>query len=301
MIDLFHNHRHFYKYTTGDTASKIIDSGNFRWNAPSLFNDPFDHQAGFKLEIEEADFAKLVTESIQRIVFGGAEPVPCTDNCLNAISILCREKYKKSGDKDSLMRKIHEGSLLSAARMQASFSQMNNKILGIFNNSRVFCVTERQDNIVMWSHYADEHRGAVFKLRCLDELDNGLLKARKVDYTDQFIQFPTDAYAMHITGEKPIDLNLLVDKFAFTKHIDWKYEQEWRVRLPLLNVVADNPYYDRPENPKSFDSLYLGCRMLPEEADKIIQLCKLKMPHIKVYKAIMSSHSFSLDFIEINK
>jgi Protein of unknown function (DUF2971) len=299
MIDPYHNLKHFYKYTSSETALKVVKNRSFRWSAPSLFNDPFDHQTGFKLEIDEADFAKKLTESIERLVFGELEPEQCTNNHLNTICLLWRE-YKNSSNKDGLMQKVREATVISAAKMQASFSNMNSDILQTLNNSRIFCVTERKDNLVMWSHYADEHRGVVFKLRCLDELDNRLLAAKKVDYTDQFIQFPTDDYAMHVTGEKPIDLNHSANKMAYLKHIDWKYENEWRVRLPLLNVVTDRKYDDWSENPKSFDSVYLGCRMLPEKAEKIIQLCAKKMPLIKIYKAVMSKHSFSLDFVQIN-
>lgn len=106
----------------------------------------------------------------------------------------------------------------------------------------------------MWSHYAEEHRGVVFKLRCIDEIDNTLLAARKVSYTDSFIAFPSaEHYAKHLTDERPIDLVPLCWNIAFTKHIDCAYEREWRVHIALLREPPGDGYATYPENARIFE------------------------------------------------
>ena len=35
-----------------------------------MFNDPFDHRAGFTLDIDDRRFARLFTASIERVVSG---------------------------------------------------------------------------------------------------------------------------------------------------------------------------------------------------------------------------------------
>ena len=49
---------------------------------------------------------------------------------------------------------------------------------------RVFCVSEVNDNILMWSHYAQYHRGVCIRLRVMPEVDNALCAAKKVIYTE---------------------------------------------------------------------------------------------------------------------
>lgn len=151
----------------------------------------------------------------------------------------------------------------------------------------------------MWSHYAEEHRGVVFKLRCIDEIDNTLLAARKVSYTDSFIAFPSaEHYAKHLTGERPIDLVPLCWNIAFTKHIDWAYEREWRVHIALLREPPGDGYATYPENARIFEGIYLGCRMEPEDVRTIFKHVKQHLPDMKVYKADKSRTAFALSFGE---
>ena len=39
---------------------------------------------------------------------------------------------------------------------------------------RIFSVSIKNDNILMWSHYSQNHTGVVFKLKVLPEIDNYL-------------------------------------------------------------------------------------------------------------------------------
>ena len=58
----------------------------------------------------------------------------------------------------------------------------------------------------MWSHYADQHRGVVFQLGCIDEIDNSLFAAQKVTYTNTSPAFASALeYAKHLTGEAVFD------------------------------------------------------------------------------------------------
>ena len=143
---------------------------------------------------------------------------------------------------------MHESSVESLARMRKGIDELNETLQQNLCHSRVFCVSEVHDNVVMWSHYAEVHAGVVFKLRCLDELDNSLLAAMPVEYTEQFLRWPSaESYATHLTGEAPIER--LVWRLATTKHSHWAYESEWRVHIPLLNEPAGDGYLYYEEHP----------------------------------------------------
>jgi hypothetical protein len=152
----------------------------------------------------------------------------------------------------------------------------------------------------MWSHYAEEHRGVVFKLRCDDQLDNTLLAARKVHYTDRFLNFPNaETYTKHLTGEEPFDLLPLIWQIAFTKHADWSYEREWRVHIPLLHEPAGDGYTIYKENPRVFEAIYLGCRMPHEDVTRVVNSVRQYLPNTRVFQGERSNRSFSLEFKDL--
>src|SRR5258707_12514489 len=85
-----HDKSHFFKYTSVGSALKILESRKLRWSAPSLFNDPFDHQATFKFDFSEADFTEHMVAAQERIVFGTDEPRILAEKPLGVLSYLLR-------------------------------------------------------------------------------------------------------------------------------------------------------------------------------------------------------------------
>ena len=83
----------------------------------------------------------------------------------------------------------------------------------------------------MWSHYADEHRGAILEFQPKIELATELLGALEVEYSKEVpVAVTLEQFLLYITGQgpKPHSPNALV-KSAFTKSSDWSYENEWRI------------------------------------------------------------------------
>jgi len=86
----------------------------------------------------------------------------------------------------------------------------------------ILCLSETPQNILMWSHYANSHKGVVIGIdsgilwrRITTSRPGGLLKA---------VQYKTDyPKVKFFKNQKEI-----MDKWFFTKYEDWKYEKEWR-------------------------------------------------------------------------
>lgn len=291
-----HDHSHFFKYTSFETAIRVIESKSFRWSSPTKFNDPFDHQAGFVLNFSPEVFSQSLSSSIERVIFTDIEPSITPTTLFSELTLRLRQIRHKL-PRSEILRDLHKLSAESAATLNDSIGQLNAAVQEHLCHSRVFCVSEKFDNVVMWSHYADQHKGVVFKLRCIDELDNTLLAAKKVQYTDAFLPFPdADAYARHLTGEQPLDFAPLIWNIAYTKHDDWSYEEEWRVHMSLLNEPLGDGYSVYPENPRIFEAIYLGCRMESEEIKSIVDLVHRSLPGTEVFVGSKSAASFTLSF-----
>lgn len=300
MSGRIHDQPHFFKFATQEAALKIIEGKSLKWSSPVEFNDPFDHQAGFVLDLDEEHFARLFTESMLRVIFTDT-PVSVGASRLFTHLLLLMRQARERLPREEIVAQLQESALLAARNLTEGVDGFNAAIQSELLHSRVLCVSEQVDNVVMWSHYADQHRGVAFQLGCIDSIDNRLLAAKRVEYTDRFIAFPSaEEYAQHLTGEQPIDMVSLAWKIAYTKHLDWAYEREWRVHIPLLGEMPSASFsiYDEPA--EVFQAIYLGCRMEPSQVQSVIQTAIKVLPHIKIYRSVPSRTSYALNFELVN-
>jgi hypothetical protein len=57
-------------------------------------------------------------------------------------------------------------------------------VVAQFRNSGIFCATRSKSNLLMWSHYADQHRGAVLGFHPDGTRDSWLCQLEPVNYSD---------------------------------------------------------------------------------------------------------------------
>ncbi len=87
----------------------------------------------------------------------------------------------------------------------------------------MLCFSRRWNNPVLWSHYAEKHRGICFGFDVPDSL------LVEVTYTATRLPLDLDA--------TPLDLKL-VNQWLTTKYEGWSYEEEFRV----FATRTDGPY-----------------------------------------------------------
>lgn len=242
-------------------------------------------------------FPRLLAESCERVLFSDT-PIQGTNKLAVLLGMLRKERDRLPIE--VFRRDMLNDSAESAANFLKLLPDLSDVLKLHFSHSRVFCVSESADHTVMWSHYADEHRGVVFKLRCVEEIDHPLLIAQKVNYSDTFIPFfGADEYASHLTGEGPLDIAELAWKIAFTKHKDWAYEREWRLHKPMLNNPPGDGYSIFPEDERVFEEIYLGCRMSPDHAQRLIDAARTSIPRARIFQTVKSRTGFRLEFQEV--
>jgi len=95
----------------------------------------------------------------------------------------------------------------------------------------LICFSEDWVNPLLWSHYADKHRGI-----CLGfEVDKRIL--RKITYVKE-----RSALRLPLTNET-------ADRVLWTKYWDWKYEEEWRSWLQLDDREEGHYFYHFDSQP----------------------------------------------------
>ena len=293
-----HDRDYFYKLMSADTAKAVLKCSSLRWREPRQFNDPFDHQVSFIFPYTKQEFTEAFFYAVERLVYG-EEPRFVEDTAI-AKMILMLRKIRDRAPKEEILAGLTNGLAETEKQIDQYRANMNSLITVDLNKSRVLCVTEQNDNVVMWSHYADSHKGICLRLQCIPEIDNTLLAARKVEYTTEFPLFPTlDQHIRYYTGEAPIDFAKVLYDIPFMKHKDWRYEKEWRVHVPHSADAEGNGYDDWKENTRVFGAMYLGCRVEPADAAELVEMAKLNYPHMEIYQAKASTKGFLLEFEKV--
>ena len=86
----------------------------------------------------------------------------------------------------------------------------------------ILCFSRRWSNPVMWSHYADRHKGLCLGFDVPDNTD----VFRRVSYTSKRIIPEIDK--LQWVADAPDSAFNYIQQFLFTKFSHWKYEQEVR-------------------------------------------------------------------------
>jgi hypothetical protein len=147
------------------------------------------------------------------------------------------------------------------------------------NDVGITCFSKVHDNILMWSHYADNHKGVVLQIEPSSE---PLIHARAVQYENDYFMFTKESKQNRAEIIKPF----------FQKSKQWEYEQEIRFVCPYGTGLIK---FD----PKDLKAIYFGCRCNDNEIDKVLSIVKLKKHIIKLFKAKKDYNSYRLIFDEI--
>ncbi|MFC1824860.1 DUF2971 domain-containing protein [Thermodesulfobacteriota bacterium] len=310
--EMYHDRKYFYKYVTPETAFKIFHNCKLKYSSPVTFNDPFDVQTKVGYDFEMADMLKSIGDEIYRLLQDENDPVGDTTNHIFMGILKARQNYKKGSRRIpkhvfDVLRKAGDES--AAKQAEQYFENLNSWWRNFVKASRVFCVAEEHDNLLMWAHYAKDHTGAVIKFKCLRELDTVLCIAGKVDYVEKPpVIANRDEYIKYITGQdtQTINHDSLIYKQFLSKSNHWCYEKEWRVWKPPYNpanpvVPKDSKgkeilFYLEPFNPQEIHSIYFGCKMDDGDRKKIENELSGDFRHVNKYLCHRNESEYKLDF-----
>jgi hypothetical protein len=164
---------------------------------------------------------------------------------------------------------------------------------------RVFCVSEIRDDLLMWAHYGDCHRGAVVQFRCIPAGEGSTLcAARQVQYQPDIplVARTVEEWVAHMVGERRLNLEGLFQRLTLTKSDHWSYEKEWRCCSVTKMGDPNNLAEPMELLPEEIAAVYLGCRMKPEDRDGIVNLIRKRLRHVQLFQARQSDSAFKLEF-----
>ena len=129
----------------------------------------------------------------------------------------------------------------------------------------IICFSETFSNILMWSHYAANHTGLCVGYDAECDFFNSMYHC---EYSQNIGELKPVVYSR----ERP-QFNLPSDlvndtNFWFNKSIDWAYEKEHRILLPIdkatLIASSPEPICGYKIDPLNIRKIVMGCRMKSE-------------------------------------
>jgi hypothetical protein len=305
-----HDKTHFFKYTSASSAKLILEKQTLKYSSPLLFNDPFDVQTELFFDFEIDILPELMLQEIEEIVLEKKTVNLNTANERAQVIRLIRDKVRQCGYSKKLVKNLFSPSLsINAKLTESTRKNYNNTWQNNFlPRMRVLSLSERNDIILMWSHYAKEadgkgHTGIIFKLDVLPDEYNGegntLCIAEPMRYTEDPPSFySAEDWLEEYLGIKTIDPEPLYFEYAYTKNTVWAYEKEWRV-WDLLPTPETDLYSFYSIKPREISAIYFGINTAEHDQKDIIDLAKTFNPEIRFYKAEKAIGGYKLDFFEI--
>lgn len=231
-----------YKYCSLNAAESIIKTNTIKFSDPASFNDPFDCDVDlleFKLPNKLDEHTIYELETIKGIF----------QNYLGFDDLI-----KKEGFIEKMYRK---------AQIE--------KVKG----ARVSCFSLIENNILMWSHYADKHKGICLEFDS-DLTSHGFTNLAEEDISEGEVGYTEYEKTNYLSSNRIF----AVSKIFLCKSNIWSYEKEFR-------LITLNKKPELQEFKKSFlKSVYFGLNMMPSEIKKFISLCsEYNYETLKFFKA----------------
>jgi hypothetical protein len=247
--------RYLYKYRVLQDVSqpdklavftrKVITEGTLWHGSPRDFNDPFD----CRLSIDRSN-----PDAILRTMIGILSP--------------------------GLNQDEQEAKLVDLrTRQEALLDRFEHIIWDTTAKIGLCCYGNSGTNMLMWSHYADYHRGVCLKFDLL---------ANPVAYNDLMqVRYSTEYPIIEAIDPSSIRT------YLSTKSRIWEYEQEWRVFTrsgPMLMPYA---------KPGLVEVIY-GSQATPESMQTMTALIQSDpaLQHVHLQQARISKYSYALDLVE---
>ncbi len=179
---------------------------------------------------------------------------------------------------------------IPAAAYQRALEEVVNETFWVYS----VCAT--REPILMWSHYADGHKGIVLHF---DARVVPFDRLFEVHYSDNYPEYPVPSAEAVASTEGARAL-------LYTKSAGWAYEQEYRAIRVLaagdalqhawrgMGVDWDGQIAMLPDH--ALVGLTLGAAMAPKIADELTAELTERRPTLEVWRATVNPHSYRLDF-----
>jgi hypothetical protein len=255
-----------------------------RFTQPGAFNDPFEMPAFKAAEAEEVRRAGLAgltdqTQDIMRGLMAGQIP-----RAAFVLPISYWLGQPAASPPRQANRLPSEDAIERLRRIDETFA--------------ILSLSGTADTLLLWAHYASEHRGLAVQI---DVKDQAFAPSRD----DQEFQL---AGPVRYSPRRPLvpETDEILFEHFFTKSQEWTYEQEFRIVRKLSSSVATiagvpYPVHLFPVPPSAIRRVIFGARVPTASRDRLIADTRAdaRFATVQFAQAVIDSDEFKLDIAEV--
>ncbi|ANU49741.1 hypothetical protein ADH76_07905 [Enterocloster clostridioformis] len=306
--------RLFKFFPFNHNSLKCIETNAVFVNSPKNFNDPFDSL----LCANENEFLKKCliehikkTGAVGRGILSSEELIKLENSCCVEKSIygniyktfdsvvlhLCYDANKNEMKRGA--SEINDVLFDAEMKYRSTLEKLRESSVRIssFADINEFKLTSYME---LWAHYAQNHEGFCVEYDLAEALENqkenamvsgGLLPCSYG--TGQILLSKQKIYkyanGLPLTSHEKMELDKSIMLSFLMKSSSWRYENEWRLILPLdICKIYNNmiPFF-------RMKAFYIGCRMPRDNKEYLYRIAQRK--NITVYNMEMHEHRFELE------
>jgi hypothetical protein len=247
-----------YKYGSLNEYSEATFSTPTIWFAsPTSLNDPFECRPWFTFDGQRDEIVEALTRMLRRNNPG----LPPYEATARAVAIFLEGRHQ-------------DPAIWEAIRMDV--------LTALGSQIGLCCLSAHNDSILMWAHYAQEHRGYCLGFEATDSTPF-FGEAQEVDYADDY---PVVDFFRTPHAEQ-------VDLIFLTKFSGWSYEGEYRI-IDHANGPGLHAY-----PAKLLRSITFGFRMPESDRTKIQEWVGRRGHDVKLFEAVRDDRQFKIDVREV--
>jgi hypothetical protein len=288
-----HDRQFFYKYTTAAIAKTMLVNRTLRLSSPLLFNDPFDVSRVLRLPFNANEMSIRLSAELASLIRDRTPPRSSHNEIMR--STLEYALTLTDSQREYLANSLESTTFEKNFDQLPSFGEMQSVWDWMIPRERILCLTEENDNPVMWSNYADDYAGVVVELECIDIHDSILLLAEPVRYSNELPALgDLDLWVKMTTGQVPFDYDGTFRKLELTKTSKWSYEKEWRVLS--FDKGSNDLYSDYKVHPQTFSRILMGNKISPSDRMDLMHLMSQDLSNLKGFEMRIDQASQKLAF-----
>ncbi len=273
-----------YKYRTDNSYARENLASDTVWLAsPASYNDPYDCFLRFSAPSMVSAFERNLIDAFvagYKVEIAPEEVAAAKESAqpLEALSHIISSIGKPGNSAISFLLHMVPNYIETAVE----FLQIVRSVAKLCSFSRV------GDSILMWSHYANQHRGfcVEYEVASFDAGDAFLKNLYPVIYSEEL--FDLTPWAEKLVSGQREELTTVFPLLGVLQKFDgWSYEREWRyVRFQEKPTPDCNRSMPRPTR------VLLGAKALPETINDLTEICKAKQ--IPLWQMRMADDKYEL-------
>lgn len=235
---------------------KLLVDSELYFPPPSAFNDPFDCRIPY-----DFNSSSLKIEQFWRHY---------------------ADEYFPSEDRRARKKRISE--LVMKSKTDEGQRASNDDLFRNMEKRGILCLTDQPTNTLMWSYYAEGHKGIAIEFRTIPRY----LEAIPGGFLPIEVQYSSSRPLLKFY-ERPQES--LIDIRLGTKAKAWEHEHEWRIVLPHIAGLVRVP-------PRMISAVIFGLRTDKACEDRIREWNSKRPQPTKVFRIKNEPDSFELKLIE---